>query len=62
MRTILPSREFKQTLNLSYGGKRVAAYVREAAVNDDDMVAGRSRSYCYFVPLRRVYNDAYQVY
>ena len=27
MRTVLPRREPKQTLNLSYGGKRVAACV-----------------------------------
>ena len=48
----------KQTLNLSYGGKRVAACVREAVVNGD-VVAGSSRSYCYyFVSLRRAYNES----
>ena len=60
MRTVLPRREFKQTLNLPYGGKRVAAFavfVREAAVNDEMFCAGNSRSYCYFVPLRRADNE-----
>ena len=56
MRTVSHSEELKQTLiNLLYGGKRVAACVREAAVNDE-MVAGSPRSYCYYsVPLRRAY-------
>ena len=35
----LPSRKLKQTLNLLYGGERVAACVREVVVNDE-MVAG----------------------
>ena len=31
----------------------VRCVVREAAVKDDMFCAGSSRSYCYFVPLRR---------
>ena len=35
-------------------------YVREAAVNVE-MVARGSRSYCYFVSLRRAYNESTDV-
>ena len=54
MRTVFKIGELKQTLNLLYGGKRVAACVREVAVNDE-MVTGNPYSYCYFVLLKRAY-------
>ena len=36
----------------------VCCLVREAAVNNEMFCAENSRSYCYFVPLRRAYNGS----
>ena len=36
----------------------VCCVVREAAVNDEMFCAGSSRSYYYFVSLRRAYNES----
>ena len=37
---------------------RSLCVVREAAINDEMFCAGSSRSYCYFVHLRRAYNQS----